>query len=254
MSKLFLYLHHYFFLFDLAESASKSSTNLFTASSGQTQSSTSDSALSYEGRLRRRPVPANNSCLFTSVYFCMSNGEFSETSARALRKIIAETVAKDPDLYNEGFLAKPNKLYCTWILDDEHWGGAIELSILSKHFKIEIVAIDTQNSRLNRFGEDMNYDKRIVLIYDGIHYDPVVLEPLDLTKSRTRPQTIFKTSVDSILAMALELAKEAKASHQYTDVHNFTLKCLDCNAGLKGQAAARQHAKTTGHVNFDEIN
>jgi len=225
-----------------------------TASPEHPQSSAPQRTLFYEGRLQRRPVPANNSCLFTSVYFCISNGEFSETSARALRTIIAETVAKDPDLYNEGFLAKPNRLYCSWILNDEHWVGAIELSILSKHFKIEIVAIDTQNSRLNRFGEDMNYDKRIVLIYDGIHYDPVVLESLESATLNTRPQTIFKTLGNNILTMALELAQEAKASHQYTDVQNFTLKCLECNVGLKGQAAARQHAKITGHINFDEIN
>lgn len=83
------------------------------------------------------------------------------------------------------YLGKPNREYCTWILNEEHWGGAIELAILSKHFKTEMVAVDTQNERLNRFGEDENYGQRILLIYDGIHYDPLLLEYSDGSGIRT---------------------------------------------------------------------
>jgi len=202
------------------------------------------------GVLMRRVVPANNSCLFTSVYFALSGGEFNDTIGPALRQIIADTVAADRDTYNEAFLGKPNREYCTWILNEEHWGGAIELSILSKYYGIEIVAVDTQNVRLNRFGEDMSYQQRIFLIYDGIHYDPLMFEPLD----NNQPiQTVFPTSNESILEMALEIAREAKASRQFTDVQNFSLRCLVCNAGLRGNAQARSHALETGHTNFGEI-
>lgn len=40
-----------------------------------------------------------------------------------LLKVIAATVASDPDKYSEAFLGKPNAEYCTWILDSEKWGG-----------------------------------------------------------------------------------------------------------------------------------
>lgn len=203
------------------------------------------------GILMRRVVPANNSCLFTSVNFCISGGEFDENAGRHLRQIIASSVSADPELYNEGFLGQANKNYCQWILDPDHWGGAIELSILSKHYRIEIVAVDTQNVRLNRFGEDKNYSQRILLIYDGIHYDPLMLE-LNCNGETVR-HTIFSSSQDEILAMALQLANEAKASRQYTDVQNFSLKCLVCGAGLRGQEEARHHAKETGHTNFGEV-
>ena len=48
------------------------------------------------------------------------------------RQVIAETVAADPDTFTEGFLGRPNQEYCQWIQKSDMWGGAIELSILSK--------------------------------------------------------------------------------------------------------------------------
>lgn len=48
------------------------------------------------------------------------------------RRVIAETVAADPDTYTEGFLGKGNQEYQRWIQDSQKWGGAIELSILSR--------------------------------------------------------------------------------------------------------------------------
>lgn len=38
-------------------------------------------------------------------------------------KVIAATVASDPQKYCEAFLGKPNAEYCNWILDSEKWGG-----------------------------------------------------------------------------------------------------------------------------------
>lgn len=40
-----------------------------------------------------------------------------------LLKVIAATVASDPEKYSEAFLGKPNAEYCNWILDTEKWGG-----------------------------------------------------------------------------------------------------------------------------------
>ena len=48
------------------------------------------------------------------------------------RQVIAEAVKADPHTYNEAFLGKPTAEYARWILDASKWGGAIELSILSK--------------------------------------------------------------------------------------------------------------------------
>ncbi|OTF75177.1 ubiquitin thioesterase OTU1-like protein [Euroglyphus maynei] len=199
-------------------------------------------------RMERIEVPANNSCLFVSVHFCLT-GEIQEKCPR-LRNLIAETVRSDPITYNEGFLGKSNNDYQNWIRNEDHWGGGIELSILSSYYEIEIVAVDTQNERFNRFGEDKNYARRIFLIFDGIHYDPLVVHSNDMDNPI---QTNFSSNDFEVIEMALDVARKAKAKHQYTDLNQMYLKCNQCNR-LFDQNQARKHASSTGHINFSELN
>src|SRR4051812_36667716 len=56
-----------------------------------------------EGMLMRQTVPSDNSCLFTSVYYCISGGELDHKVAPTLRSVIADHVRKDEATYNEGF-------------------------------------------------------------------------------------------------------------------------------------------------------
>lgn len=200
------------------------------------------------GVLMRKVVPADNSCLFTSVGYVL-NGKVDTSCVSYMREIIANSVALDPEEFSEAFLGRPNSEYCKWILKSDSWGGAIELSILSKFYGLEIAVIDSINAIINRFGEDQHYAQRVFLIFDGIHYDPLYLEPLDGGSI----QTIFPTEDERMLLEAAQLAREAKSSRQFTDVQKFTLMCIDCKIKLNGQAAAQQHAKDTGHKNFGEI-
>ena len=41
-------------------------------------------------------------------------------------------------------------------------------------------------------------------------------------------------------------------ARQFTDTSNFTLRCKDCQIGVKGEKEAIAHAKATGHANFGE--
>lgn len=117
-----------------------------------------------------------------------------------MRELVGSTVISQTETYNEALLGKPNKEYQKWILQvccllcfqlklncnciclkqDDSWGGAIELAILSSYFGLEIDVVNTQHSIINKFGEDQDYGQRILLIYDGIHYDPLYLEPFDV--------------------------------------------------------------------------
>ncbi|VEN33810.1 unnamed protein product [Callosobruchus maculatus] len=202
------------------------------------------------GILMRQVVPADNSCLFTSINFVL-NGKVddSATVAPYMRKLVAETINAERFLYDEAVLGKPVDDYCAWIQDDRSWGGAIELAILSNYYGIEIAVADTMNAIINRFGEDKNYPHRVFLMFDGIHYDPLYLEPADGSKIRT----IFPSEDTGILKQAEQLAQEANTSRQFTDMEKFTLRCMVCQQGLKGQAEARQHAASTGHINFGEV-
>lgn len=135
------------------------------------------------GILMKQVVPADNSCLFTSIGFVLS-GKVDTTVAPTMREIIAETVAKDTENYCEAILGKPNKEYCEWIMKPDSWGGAIELAVLSHHYGIEMAVVDTLNAIINRFGEDQRYAHRVFLLFDGIHYDPLFLEPLQVSPHR----------------------------------------------------------------------
>ncbi|KAL0270875.1 UNVERIFIED_CONTAM: hypothetical protein PYX00_008148 [Menopon gallinae] len=201
------------------------------------------------GILMRKVVPADNSCLFTSVGFTIS-GKVDSSCVPYMRQLIAEHVAQDTETYSEAILGKSTDEYCKWIMKPDSWGGAIELSILSGYYGIEMDVVDTINAIINRFGEDKNYSQRIFLIFDGVHYDPLYLELSDGGDI----QTIFPVSDEAILQEAQLLAEEAKSSRQYTDVNKFSLKCLVCQVLMKGQAEAALHARTSGHTNFGEVN
>ncbi|XP_063811256.1 ubiquitin thioesterase OTU1 [Pseudophryne corroboree] len=198
----------------------------------------------------RRVVPADNSCLFTSVYYVVEGGVYDPACAPEMRSLIAEIVSSDPTSYCEAVLGKSNGEYCAWIRREDTWGGAIEVSILSKFYQCEICVVDTQTVRIDRFGEDAGYSRRVLLIYDGIHYDPLQRQFPD---SDMPPMTIFSTSDDDALVQALELADDARKKRQFTDVNRFALRCMVCQEGLTGQSAARDHAKETGHTNFGEV-
>jgi ubiquitin thioesterase OTU1 len=49
-----------------------------------------------------------------------------------------------------------------------------------------------------------------------------------------------------------KLVQQLHESKAYTDTANFTLRCGVCNTGLKGEKEALEHAKKTGHQNFQE--
>ena len=205
------------------------------------------------GFLMKQEIPSDNSCLFRSIKFCMSNGHENEcgpAAITALREVIANHIEKDPLLYCEGFLGKSNEEYREWIKQEDKWGGAIEISILSQHFKVEIAVVDSRTGYLMRFGEDMNYPRRILLIYDGIHYDALVYELTDRPGHRIYQ---FSRNNHSIIEQARQIGNEAKSSRQFTDTSNFQLQCNVCSIYLKGQKEAQEHAKETMHVNFKEV-
>ncbi|XP_033157346.1 ubiquitin thioesterase OTU1 [Drosophila mauritiana] len=202
----------------------------------------------FNGILLKKVVPADNSCLFTSIRFVL-NGKVDNEGSEMMRHIIAQEVAADPQSYNDAVLGKSNAEYCVWIQKADSWGGAIEVSILSNYYGIEIDVVDIQNAIINRFGEDKNFGLRVFLLFDGIHYDPLYME----TSPSAAPATIFPVEELGVYQQAEQLANEAQSSRQYTNVDKFTLRCMQCDVRLVGQVQAQEHAKQTGHKNFGEI-
>lgn len=76
-----------------------------------------------------------------------------------------------------GYLGKSNEEYCTWITNPQNWGGEIELLILSHFYKKQIAAFDIESNNCFIYGEDVGFTERIMLVYDGLHYDALAISP-----------------------------------------------------------------------------
>ena len=104
------------------------------------------------------------------------------------------------------------------------------MTVFSEHFQVELDVVDIQTQRIDRFGknpdilikgtssfdkmlsvsfstgEDKGYRTRAFLLYDGIHYDPIVM-----TFGNNAPQQgVFSIKDDTLLVEALQIAKEAQ--------------------------------------------
>lgn len=100
------------------------------------------------------------------------------TEASKFRRVIAETVLKDQDTYNQVFLGKPPHEYAAWIMvlfnvlktckffikKDDSWGGAIEVSILAAYCHTELAVCDVQSCRMDIFGQAFGFTDRTYLV------------------------------------------------------------------------------------------
>jgi ubiquitin thioesterase OTU1 len=156
--------------------------------------------------------------------------------------VIAAAVKSDPVTYNEAFLGKLNEEYVQWILNPEKWGGAIELSILCDHYAREIAAYDIQTMRCDLYGQGKGLTERVMLLYDGLHYDVLAVAPFADAPEEV-DQTIFNVdksgSIGSTAALAANFVQEAHRARKYTDTGKFTLRCSVCQKGVVGEKVAK---------------
>ncbi|CEG73438.1 hypothetical protein RMATCC62417_08822 [Rhizopus microsporus] len=200
-----------------------------------------------DGFLTLRTMEDDNSCLFRSIGYVLSR----DTSiANELRHVIVERIKADPISYPDVLLGQEREKYIQWIQKPTSWGGAIELSIFSSFFNVEIDSIDVQTGRIDKFGEG-SYDERVLIVYSGIHYDALALSPASDSPPEF-DQTRFPVTDNYILDAAKEITESLRRGHKYTDVANFTLRCEQCKTGLKGEKDAHNHAAATGHTHFVE--
>ncbi|GFH16327.1 ubiquitin thioesterase OTU1, partial [Haematococcus lacustris] len=170
--------------------------------------------------------------------------EGSRHAAPRLRKVIADTVRADPVTYNEA-----------WILGKDKWGGAIELSILAAHFGREIAAYDIQTKRCDLYGQDAGYSERVMLLYDGLHYDSLAVAAFEGAPEELDTRILDLSSPRQLAMVEEGATKLVAACHDarmFTNTASFTLRCGVCQVGLKGEREAVDHAKFTGHQNFTE--
>jgi ubiquitin thioesterase OTU1 len=80
-----------------------------------TESSTTNKNLSEIGQLIRYSVPADNSCLFSSIHFVLHSGKLDLSLNKYLRNLVATKIESDQITYSEAILGRTNSDYCKWI-------------------------------------------------------------------------------------------------------------------------------------------
>ncbi|KAK4177177.1 hypothetical protein QBC36DRAFT_138927 [Triangularia setosa] len=198
------------------------------------------------GYMVLRVMPDDNSCMFTAVGGALS---IDNPSSR-LRAQITEYILTHPQEYTTAILGSTPQKYCSHLLEMDTWGGAIELSILSDLFNIEISSIDVKSLRVDRFGEGK--DTRIIILYSGIHYDRIAFA-LDLSYPVDCDVTKWDTQDEEVLEKARQLAAQLQKMHYYTDTTDFVIRCEVCQWIGKGMKEAGVHQKETGHKEFGEM-
>lgn len=206
----------------------------------------------HAGTFVLRVMPDDNSCLFRAVGAAVMGD--MDTMVE-LRSIVAGAIQGNPTEYTAAILGKNPDEYCRWIQNEESWGGAIELKVLSEYFNIEICSIDVQTLHMFQFNEGA--PTRCIVVYSGIHYDVLALSPSAPPYTRSNAFAIDDTKIfDSADPVVLEKAKEMcrvlQGKHYYTDTAGFKLRCNTCGGTFTGEKGATKHATETGHYDFGE--
>lgn len=206
----------------------------------------------HAGTFVLRVMPDDNSCLFRAVGAAVMGD--MDTMVE-LRSIIAGVIHSNPTEYTAAILGKKPDEYCTWIQNEDSWGGAIELKVLSEYFNIEICSIDVQTLNMFQFNEGA--PTRCIVVYSGIHYDVLALSPSDPPYTRANPLAhgdtkIFEAVDPVVLEKAKELCRDLQSKHYYTDTSGFTVRCNTCGGTFTGERGATKHATETGHYDFGE--
>ncbi|KAK0648767.1 hypothetical protein B0T16DRAFT_456223 [Cercophora newfieldiana] len=196
------------------------------------------------GHIVLRVMPDDNS--FTAFGGALG----LDNPSQVLRKKVADYIREHPVKYNKVILGEEPLRYTSRMMQMDTWGGAIELSILSDIYNVEICSIDVKSLRVDRFGEGK--ENRVIILYSGIHYDRIAF-CMDLSYPVEVDVSRWSTDDDEVVEKAKELAQRLQRLHYYTDTTDFVIKCEICNWIGQGTKEAAQHERETSHSQFGEM-
>lgn len=203
----------------------------------------------------RVPVPADDSCLFASVALVA----VPSVTSQQLRDVAAAGILRDPERFNEVVLELPPPAYVKRLRSARTWGGYLELAVLAEELKHQLAVIDAESGRMDLYGEEFN-ERRSYLLYDGIHYDPLVAYPPGWRggTGQAMPQademlTVFAADDAAAAAAAAAFGRVVHQQRGFVRAAGMDARCLVCGELLKDNEDLRRHAKATGHQNFAHI-
>lgn len=194
-------------------------------------------------------VPADNSCLFHSVaYLIQSSSETLPVPPQNLRILVATVILQEQSRWNEVTMAENRSVeaYGAWITNSSSWGGFVDLIVLSECYQIQISVISTESLYWTHYPEDESmYNRRIYLLYDGVHYDAVV------GQSSVGEVRIFSSTDSAVMQKVASMASEVQQSGAQWHVALFS--CMECREILYGDSELSRHCFETGHQRFAEV-
>ncbi len=196
----------------------------------------------------RREVDADNSCLFSSIAYLIDRSNFNEESSLKFRQIIIDYLLDDQ--FDSTLLDQPKDNYIEFIQNPKNWGGALEVKMFSEIFKKQIVCIDVKTNRADIYGEDKEYPQRIYLLYNGIHYDPLVMN-FDTGSDPSFDITIFDSNDSETFELMKCLLLEYKNQGDFVEF--YSLECKACTEKFKNENEAVEHSINYNHWDFSQI-
>lgn len=199
----------------------------------------------------RRYVDANNSCLFSSIAYVYDRENFNETSQHVYRNMIVEHLCNNE--FEESLLDLPKNEYINAIADPSKWGGGIEIKIFTEILKMQIAVVDVQTNRIDLFGQDKAYTNRIFILYNGIHYDPLVMN-FDESANSDTDITIFNSNDNEVLEIFKNYCKKFTENGDFVDFSKMvSLECTTCCEKFLNEEIATSHANKSDHWSFKQI-
>jgi ubiquitin thioesterase OTU1 len=141
-------------------------------------------------------------------------------------------------------LGQPPHVYCKWITDPRHWGGYIEMEILSGFFEIEIAVIHIRDCTIVPVNS-CRATRRIYILYDGVHYDSIVFR-----RSRGDDQAIVACNDKRAANLAVQMGEMLQLTSSYASDRTHMVQCEQCAEILTGEREAERHYCETGHFAF----
>jgi ubiquitin thioesterase OTU1 len=201
----------------------------------------------------QRYVNHDNSCLFSTISYLIDKENFNESSSLIYRLTIVDYIKENTKITND-LLGMDKEEYISKIENPSCWGGAIELKIFSDILETQIASIDIQSGRIDIFGETKDFTKRIYVLYNGIHYDPLVMNSIGNEENLNSDITIFEPEDYDKLIKFKDLAEKLKSDGKFVDLNNINnYKCCSCNEQFSEEADVYIHAQNNNHWKFDEI-
>ncbi|CAF0957425.1 unnamed protein product [Didymodactylos carnosus] len=154
--------------------------------------------------LRRASIPGDNSCLFSCIQYIIYNGCYDLAQNIHFRRMVASYITHNTNIHY--YVTQPIPVYCDWIQNEKHWGGELEIYVLSKIFSVQFRVIDMSKTekKIISYGEKL-YTECAYLYYNGTHYEPCY-SPNENDDNNVK-QTKFSSDDPKIVELAKSLIK-----------------------------------------------